>query len=105
MRFAAERSWLQSSIVSPEIHLIDDRTITIELRRADGHPMGKRLCVIVEASFDGVAWYPVNMRRTLVFQSARARIVFTLDVTGFLHCRLRATRKPPSDLLLQFVSS
>lgn len=101
---ANERLWQRSSTMSPVIHLIDDRTLTIELQRADKQPFGKRSRITAEGSFDGATWYTLSTSAPLVLPADFVRLIATFDVGAILHLRLRSRPRPLDDLLLRFVS-
>jgi hypothetical protein len=89
-------------MVSLPVDSTNDRHVSVEVRRADGRPMGKRLHIEIEASPDGAAWYPLNTP-TLVVPAEAEGIFFTIGTLAVVHWRLRSSRKPPSDLLLRVV--
>lgn len=96
--------WKRSSAVavSLPVDATNDWHVMIELRRANDRLVGKRLRIIVEGSYDGGAWYPLNMP-TLVFPADCVRIIFTLNVWMLSHWRLRTKPKSPGDLLMHVV--
>ena len=101
---ANERLWQRSSIVSPVIHLIDDRTLSVELRRIDKQSFGKRSRITAEGSFNEATWYTLPTLTPLVLSPNCTGFVVTFDVRAILHLRLRSRPRPLDDLLLRFVS-